>query len=245
MTQPSPFDFTNRAGERLDHTYTAGDPGDTRIVVVGHGVTSHKERPWLVTLCDRLAEDGVASVRITFSGNPGSGGSFEEASLTKCVGDLRSVVDAIGPRRRVVYAGHSMGGAVGVLAAVADPRIRALVSLAGMVDVKGFFDRLFGDHAFGAPMLGKEHCPWNRGLRDDADRIGSTLAAGAAVACPWLLVHGTDDELVPNDDSRAILHAARARPALKELEGADHRFAGQEGAMADAVCTWLSRALPR
>jgi pimeloyl-ACP methyl ester carboxylesterase len=132
-----------------------------------------------------------------------------------------------------------MGAAVGVLRAAEDARVTALVSLAGMVHVRAFMERVFGDLALGEPMLGKPHCPWNSNLRDDATRIASVIDAAAAVACPWLLLHGTADELVPLQDARDAHAAARTHVTLHEIEGADHRFAGYEDAMAETVVAWI------
>ena len=67
-----------------------------------------------------------------------------DSCITKEVEDLGSVLDVLG-RQPITYMGHSMGAAVGVLRAAMDPRIGALVSLAGMVDTAGFASREFGD----------------------------------------------------------------------------------------------------
>ncbi len=234
------FDLRNRQGERIDHTFTPGQEGDRRMVVVAHGVTSHKERPSLILLCDRLAKAGIASLRITFPGNPGSEGCFEDATISKEVDDLRSVLDAL-DSWDVIYAGHSMGGAVGVLCAAGDDRVRRLVSLAGMVHVQEFMQRVFGHLEPGEFMLDKPHCPLSTALLDDAELIGDVLEQAAQVQVPWLLVHGGADELVPLQDSSDVRAAADNRPQLIELEGIDHRFGGAEEAMARAVVDWIQK----
>jgi pimeloyl-ACP methyl ester carboxylesterase len=97
------------------------------------------------------------------------------------VGDLGCVLDALERWgvESIGYAGHSMGGAVGVLRAASDPRITCLVSLAGMVHVDAFFQRHFAHLPPGAPMLGKPECPWSPALADDAARIGSVTEQAA------------------------------------------------------------------
>lgn len=231
----------NEQGERLDLTYQPGAAGDKALVVIGHGVTANKDRAFLVTLADALAAAGIASVRVSFSGNGDSGGRFEEATVTKEVADLGCVLDAF-PDRRIVYAGHSMGGAVGVIAAARDARITRLVSLAGMVHTLEFATRKFGelipDHAF---MWEKEDCPLSQDFMDDMAAIGSVLPQAAQVRVPWLLVHGDADTVVPIEDSRDALAATEAPAELMVLEGADHVFSdGADRAMAKAVVGWLS-----
>jgi len=123
-------EIRNRYGERLDVTYEPA-PGSDRhsapvsIVVLGHGVTAHKDRPWLVALADALSAAGLASLRVSFAGNGGSDGRFEDSVPSKEVEDLGSVFDALTlwGVQRIAYVGHSMGGAVGVLRASMDSRI--------------------------------------------------------------------------------------------------------------------------
>ena len=135
-----PAVIRNLAGERIDYTYHAGAEVGGPVVVIGHGVTGHKDRPFLVALAEGLAEAGIAALRISFSGNASSEGSFADSNISKEVEDLGAVLDAL-PGRPIAYAGHSMGGAVGLLRASRDPRIRVLVSLAAITHTQAFAER--------------------------------------------------------------------------------------------------------
>jgi pimeloyl-ACP methyl ester carboxylesterase len=142
---------------------------------------------------------------------------------------------------RVAYAGHSMGGAVGVLAAAADARLRKLVSLAGMVHTADFARRKFGALVPGRDtMWEKPECPLSQAFVDDMQAIGSVLPQAALVRVPWLFVHGSADTVVPLQDSRDALAATPAPAELVVLEGCDHVFSdGADRQMADAVVRWL------
>lgn len=237
----------NPAGEPLDYTFAAGDGLPTgavpaMAVVLGHGVTAHKDRPWLVALSTALSRAGLASLRLSFAGNGASGGRYEDSSPSKEVDDLLSVIDSLDRWGvgRIAYVGHSMGGAVGVLSAVQEPRIRALVSLAGMVRVRWFFETHFAHLAPGAPMLEKPECPWSLALLDDARRVDTVLPQAARITVPWLLVHGDADELVPYQDSIDAVAAAGGRPTLVTMPGIDHRFTGAVPQMVGEVVRWLT-----
>src|SRR6267142_2242119 len=104
----------NSAGERIDYTFHPGQPGAKDIVVIGHGVTGNKDRPFVVALAEGLAAAGIPALRVSFSGNGASGGKFTESNISKEADDLGCVIDAIAGFT-VGYAGHSMGGAVGAL----------------------------------------------------------------------------------------------------------------------------------
>lgn len=232
--------ITNPQGENIATTWTPGVEGSQDVVVIGHGLTSDKERPWSSALSAELAREGVASLRIAFSGNGDSGGRFEDSCITKEVADLGSVLDALGDRR-ISYVGHSMGAAVGVITASRDERIRNLVSLAGMVHTREFIRRMFGDLRPGEPMLGKDHCRLSTTLVDDLEAIDSVAPLGARIRVPWLLVHGNADDVVPIQHARDIHEVAGGRSQLVELEGVDHSFSRDGlGAMTVVVVPWLS-----
>ena len=215
------------------------------MVVIGHGVTSHWDRPWQTELSAALSQAGIASVLVSFAGNGASEGRFEDVTPTKEVADLGSVLDALQAWgvRRLMYAGHSMGGAVGAIRAAADARIELLVSLAGMFHVRSFMQQTFGHLPYGGLMLDKPGCFWNRTLEADATRLGSLSTQAAAVSVPWLLVHGDADELVPLQDSLDARNAAGGRPDLVILPGVDHRFTDAIPAVCGAVVPWLVRHL--
>ena len=245
-----PFaELRSRRGERLDHAFVAAKRGERRaLAIVAHGVTSAHDRPYLVALADALSERGVAALRISFAGNGASEGRFEESTPLQEADDLGAVLEAaqaagFGP---IGYAGHSMGAAVGVLRAAEDRRIAALVSLAGMHHVARFYERVAANLRYGELLLGKQGCPWGRALHDAARAVGSLDAAAARVPCPWLLIHGTMDELVPLHDAfdaRAAATAAGHRPELIALSGIDHRFTGAIDAMVAHVAPWLAERL--
>ena len=243
MMEALPFALRNAEDERLDHAFV-GDAtqAPALVVVIGHGVTSHWDRPWQTELAAALAHAGVASLLVSFSGNGASEGRFEASCPSKETADLGSVLDALQAWgvQRFAYAGHSMGGAVGVLRASADPRIERLISLAGMFHVRAFMERTFGHLALGEGlMLDKPGCVWNTTLDADARRLGSLTSQAAAIRVPWLLVHGDGDELVPLQDAIDARAAAGGRPDLVVLSGVDHRFTGAIPAMATAVVSWL------
>ena len=236
----------NSVGERLDTALTKGKVDDSRLVVIAHGVTSHHDRPWLVALSEACAGLGLASLRVSFAGNGKSEGLYEEATISKEVEDIRSVLDACGRAgfKTLGYAGHSMGAAVGVLAAARDERIRALVSLAGMVHVQTFVARHFGHHAVGDALLEKPHCRLSQAYLDDSAEIGHVLEEARGVVVPWLLLHGDNDELVPLKDAEDA-QSENGCCELAVVPGSDHRFSGCEAQVAGQAAQWFDRNLKR
>lgn len=236
----------NSHGERLDFAFHPGAADSKRVVVIGHGVTGHKDRPWLIALAEGLAAAGIPALRVSYSGNGASEGRFVDSNISKEVADLGAVFDALGDRE-IVYVGHSMGAAVGVLRASEDGRITRLVSLAGMVHVRAFFERHFQALQPDRDLMWeKPGCLLTTKFLEDVRRIGSTADRACRISVPWLLVHGDADTLVPLEDSRDAFVRARQPKQLVVFEGCDHIWEpGFTPRMVETVVGWLKATSPQ
>jgi pimeloyl-ACP methyl ester carboxylesterase len=239
-------EIKNKQGEHIDYGFHPGIKFPNELVVLGHGVTGNKDRPFIVALGEALAAAGVNALRISFSGNGASGGRFVDAIISKEVDDLGAVFDTVQSRFKTIgYIGHSMGGAVGVLRTSRDARIKFLVSLAGMVNTKAFAQREFGTVKPGAGfMWDEESCPLSQAYMDDMAKVDTVIGCAKEIKIPWLLVHGTEDDVVPISDSREIFAQANQSKQLVELPGSNHVFAGEFTAkMIDTVVPWITARL--
>ncbi len=240
-----PTSIENSRGEKLSSSFHPGQKDDC-LLILGHGVTGNKDRPLLVALAEGLAALGWPCLRVSYSGNGDSEGRFEDSTISKEIADLQSIMDAIPGEIKIAYCGHSMGGAVGVQTSVRDERVRVLVSLAGMVQTKEFYEREFADVIPGqGTMWDEASCPLSQAYVDDLTQIGSLLPAAAAVEVPWLLIHGSDDDVVPSSDTDAAYEVA-AEPKMRLIiDGAGHSF-GDEiyPQIIKEIDLWLGRHLP-
>jgi alpha-beta hydrolase superfamily lysophospholipase len=232
-------EIRNPQGERLDYSFHEGEKDSRNIVLLGHGVTGNKDRPFVVALARGLAGAGIAALRFSFSGNGDSEGEFTASNISKEVGDLGAVLNAL-DGYTICYAGHSMGAAVGVLRAAEDGRISFLVSLAGMVHTGAFAHREFGDVVPGEGCMWDEPgCPLSRSFMDDLTGIHTVVKQAEKISTPWLLVHGTRDDVVPIQDSRDIFAAANEPRQLVPIDAADHVFSADATAeMVNLVVAW-------
>ncbi len=237
-------EIKNVQGERIDYTYHEGNPASSSIVVIGHGVTGNKDRPFVVALGEGLAKAGINALRISFSGNGASGGRFVDSNVSKEAADLGSVLDVL-KGRTICYVGHSMGGAVGVVRASEDARINYLVSLAGMVNTKAFAQREFGSVKPGEGCMWDEPaCPLSQAYMDDLTQLDSLVNRAPKIKVPWLLVHGTEDDVVPIQDSREIFAKANLPKEMVEIAGSGHVFSGEYTAvMVGKVVEWIKARL--
>ena len=232
-------EIKNASGETLDYSYHAGAEGTRQIAVIGHGVTGNKDRPFVVALAEGLAAAGLHVLRFSFAGNGASGGRFADSTISKEVEDLAAVLDVLAGYE-ICYVGHSMGGAVGALSASRDERIALLVSLAGMVHTEAFAAREFGEEVPDQGCMWEEpDCPLSQAYMDDMAQIATVVERGAEIGVPWLLVHGSEDDVVPIEDSRDILAKAGDSAELFVMDGADHVFSEHAPAMVEKVTAWI------
>ena len=199
----------------------------------------NKDRPFVVALAEGLAAAGIHALRFSFAGNGASEGRFADATISKEVEDLGAVLSVL-DGYSVCYVGHSMGGAVGVLRASGDERIRLLVSLAGMVHTRAFAEREFGEEVPDEGCMWEEpDCPLSQAYMDDMAQIDTVVRRGAEIVVPWLLIHGSEDDVVPIDDSHDILAQASDNAELVVIDGADHVFSEHAQVMVEKVVGWL------
>lgn len=232
----------NAQGEAIDFTLHSATPESKQIVVIGHGVTGNKDRPFVVALATALAHAGINSLRFSFSGNGNSEGSFADCTISKEVSDLGSVLDALAGHD-ICLVGHSMGGTVGVIRASDDSRIKHLVSLAGMVHTAKFAETEFGmEEPDNGCMWEEDGCPLSSTFVNDMNSIDTVVERGSQITVPWLLIHGSEDDVVPIQDSHDIIGKAGGNTTFVELPGAGHVFADTHGEpMCNAVVGWVKQ----
>lgn len=245
----------NGDGERLCGVLE----GDAKeIAILCHGFMDTKDRPLLASLAKAIRDRcGLATLRFDFSGNGESEGRFEDATITKEIEDLQSVVVALQEKGYAVAAlvGHSKG-ATDVLVHQADHgSARKVVALAPKVyGVRGINERFMPEQL--AQLDREGWCNYVLGgrtvkiskayLDERRTRYKDLRSLCTRIRSPVLIVHGTADEVIHADEARD-LHAA-LRDVLQDaarlvlLEEADHNFRDPalRRQMIDTVTGWIA-----
>ena len=194
-------------------------PGPHPVAVLLHGGfwRARYDRTLMAALAINLADRGWATWNVEYR-RVGNGGG-----IPATVDDVRAAIDALPGVEapldcaRLVVIGHSAGGQLSLCVA-AQESVAAVVSLAGVCDLKSGLRERIGQDAVREFMAGTP------AERPDAYAIADPLAllpSGVNV----LLVHGDVDDRVPVEQSRRYARAARAagdRCELLELAGDDH-----------------------
>jgi pimeloyl-ACP methyl ester carboxylesterase len=136
--------------------------------------------------------------------------------------DLARVLDALAGRgiTEVGVFGYSLGGAVGLLAAAEDARIRAVVAYAPFADLRVLGRDLYAGLWLLKYPLVELMVVWSRLFLGADITRPSPAEAARRLAIPVLLVHSRDDEQIP------FAHAGRLRAALAGNPRATYLFTG-------------------
>jgi hypothetical protein len=154
-----------------------------------------------------------------YRGSSGSSGSPDEAALRwdaeVALHRLFSEMPALDARRVVLY-GESLGTAV-ALSLVASPALHPEKGHGppGGVILEAPFTSI--------PDLAEHHYPGTRALAERLDSTWPSLARAAHLSAPLLVLHGSDDTLIPTQMGRQITSAAPSRNKRFHLaQGAGH-----------------------
>ena len=82
-------------------------------------------------------------------------------------------------------------------------------------------------------------CPLSQAYIDDMAAIGTVITHAPSIQVPWLLVHGTADDVIPLQDSLDILERANEPKQLVRIDGADHVFSEHTQDMVKVVHKWV------
>ena len=203
-----------------------------------HGFTGNRVESFrvFVLTARRLAEQGIASLRIDCRGSGDSEGSFEEMSVRSEVRDAEQALTWIRNRQevdveRVGLLGFSMGGLVCALVLGNDPEIRAAALWSPVGRPRTQIEkRSYPGWESDFSRLGFVTTEgWKLGPQfiEEMNRL-DPLAAIRSSRAPLLLVHGDRDESVDvqsTHDYERVLLDCGVRVVKQIMEGADHTYA--------------------
>lgn len=201
------------------------DQPDAPIVVICcHGHRGNKAD--LLGIGPGLWRAGHSVLLFDFRGN-GESGDGPQSLAHHEQQDLAAAVELVRRRRpdaRIAVVAFSMGAAAAILAAADDPRIEAVVADSPFTTLSEVVKAAYRRHRLpSTPLVPVASlASWLRHGYAFAD-VRPIDRIGALSPRPLLLLHGTEDKVIPH--AHAVQLAAAAAPGPVELvdfEGAEH-----------------------
>ncbi|MCU1426488.1 MAG: Alpha/beta hydrolase family [Actinomycetia bacterium] len=196
------------------------------------------------SLVDRIARDaGWAALTFTFRGTGTSEGDF---SIEGWLADVRAALNALLARNDVSgvwLAGFRLGGTLAVVSAADDDRVRGIATFASPATLKTWVREpaWFLQYAHDTGVLPTEGYPPDPQAWTHAISALDPLAAAARIPPrPWLLVHGSADDVVPVSNARELAAAADEQVELRIVQNGPHRLRHDPRAIA-LLLGWLDR----
>ena len=251
--------------------YTPAGGAPRAGVVLVHGYGSNFYSGATGHLSQALAERGFVTMALNLRDHDGGPKTtlFEENRW-----DAQAAVDELARRgvAPLAIVGHSLGtnGVLFYAAETQDPRVRAVVLLAGPGNAFEWNVRIFGRERatqvleeaqrlqregrgkelmladlgpLGKALYSADHLVSLRGPQTRSDPSRNI----AQVTTPVLLVYATADRLIDLEVGRRLKAAATRAPRvdLVEIAGADHGFSQHQGELAATIERWLGQVLGR
>lgn len=194
-------------------------------------------------LADRIAAElGWLVVVPALRGAGGSEGHFSLGGWLDDIAAAVAHVRATALPSGIWLVGFGTGGSLCVCAAAKDPAIKGVAVLGAPADFDDWASqpRRLLEHARAIGLIRDPAFPpamdrWSRELRD----VRAVQCMAKVAPRPVLVVHGSDDESVPQFDAR-VLADAHGGAELRVIAGAGHALRHDPRAMA-ILLGWLDR----
>ncbi|MFH1408920.1 MAG: alpha/beta hydrolase [Nanoarchaeota archaeon] len=243
--------FNNGSGIELSGILSDDDTSKP-IVIMCHGFSSNKGRPFYTDLERLLAEKSISTFRFDFYGHGESQGLFKDITLNEGLRDLDAAIKFIKEKgfTKIAILGSSYGGMVVLLAAASHPELKAVIGRAPVShhiaeiivkksgatfaewEDKGEISYLSGDG---------RRLPLNTNFLKDSPHHDVRIRA-KSITIPVKIIHGDKDPSVPLAQSK---ETAKLIPGctLKVIKGADHAFKGHDDECLSEALTFLDSHL--
>jgi len=218
-----------------------------------------RKTAYLLPLAAALSNAGYRVVCLDLRGQGDSTGEHPTYGKLETK-DISQVIDNLQSRgmatQHVIAMGHSYGAAT-ALAAGADPRVTAIVSLSPPDSLRNYLPSIRGEAKITDPVLAFFLDPWV----DDAvwqkavTRAGELADFDPAQAdpslfikrtrAPVLMAHGTKDQCCLFNSSQKLVAARPANTILLTYDGDDHWSYLPREEFRKAVLDWLDKRTDR
>ncbi len=252
VKRPRRVHLKGHSGIQLAGLLQPGRAPSRGALVLCHCFTCSKDYKSLAWLSRALAEESFTVLRFDFSGLGESEGDFRDTNLSTDIEDALEAarwVENEEGERLIGFVGHSMGGAAVIEAAGRRPQPVPVAVLGTSCRVGDRIRRLLRPGDLRTLELTGETSvsiqdrlfPLTAEFLQDLEQhdLEGTVASWD---CPFLVIHGTADVIVPPAEGERLFAAASQPKSFLAVPEADHLFASRRSfapSIARILAGWL------
>lgn len=251
-TSPRTVELPGPDGHRLAGILDLPEGEVRATALFAHCFTCSSRSHAAARISRALAAQGVAVLRIDFTGLGDSGGDFADTGFGTNVADLLAAASWLADELRPVdlLVGHSLGGAAVIAAAEHLPDVRAVAVIGApaspehVAHLVSDLEDVAADEADEPVTIDIGGRPF-RLRRSFLDEVRATdqEARIEGLRRPLLVLHSPIDNVVGVDNARRVFDAAVHPKSFVSLDGADHLISdpGDARWIAAMIATWAGR----
>jgi alpha/beta superfamily hydrolase len=250
-----PVIFKNNLGQKLFGVlHLPVSKASVPIAVMAHGFTDDKtgDNRLFVRFAREAARKGLAVFRFDFAGSGDSEGDFSHMTIQSEVEDLRGAIDFIHKlpeidTSRVYLIGYSLGGAVSILQAADDLRVKGFIGWAPASNPLAVFQKILGKKSFAIANQkgfvscrnGNKQFTLRKEFFKSVENADLIPAVNKISPRPILIIQGTRDKKIKTQETKAFFEGLKGLQKIHIINGAEHSFALYEDELITVTLKYL------
>jgi uncharacterized OsmC-like protein/esterase/lipase len=245
--------FSNQQGEELSARLEMPlDQHPHTFAIFAHCFTCGKDLKAIQNISRAMAREGIAVLRMDFTGLGESQGEFSDTNFTTNIQDLVAGAEYLKKNYEApaILVGHSLGGAAVLFAAEKISSIKAVATIAAPADPEHVEHLLeedlseIEDKGKATVDIGGRAFTIKKHFLDDLEDR-QLLTKVKHLRRALLVMHSPQDMIVEVDNARKIYEAALHPKSFISLDGADHLLSKAQDSLyvGNMIAHWAMRYL--
>ncbi len=247
------IEFENSRGVKIAAALDLPKSSIRAFAVFAHCFSCSKDFAASRHIANALQNEGIAVLRIDFTGLGHSDGEFSNSNFSTNLEDLQAACAWLSAHHRPpeLLIGHSLGGAAVLMAALDMPNVKAVATIGApaapdhVLHLLGEKREEIAENGEAEVLLAGRPFHIRKQFIDDVTAFDLTNRL-KELRADLLVCHSPIDRVVGIENAQEIFLAARHPKSFVSLDRADHLLSRREDAayLAGVISAWAARHFP-